>query len=79
MIPISILMFVQSVLIIGGAASMFQQKRRWLAIAGVWAGILPYCGCYVFSLISGIWALMVLRRPEVKALFDQQWVPRPEV
>jgi len=78
MIPISMLMFVQSVLIIGGAVSMFQQKRRWLAHVGAWAGISPFCGCYIFSLISGIWAMMVLRRPEVQALFAEKQPSRSE-
>ncbi|MFN0017208.1 MAG: hypothetical protein ACKVP0_03050 [Pirellulaceae bacterium] len=63
------IMVPQSLLMLAGGISMHQHKRRWLAIAGAWAGILPFCGCYVFSLFSGIWALMVLWRPEVKALF----------
>ena len=65
------IMVPQSLLMLAGGISMHQHKRRWLAIAGAWAGISPFCGCYVFSLISGIWALMVLRRPEVKALFAE--------
>ena len=63
-------MAIQCLLMIAGGISMHQHKRRWLALVGAWAGISPFCGCYVFSLISGIWALMVLRRPEVKALFE---------
>ena len=65
------IMVPQSLLMLAGGISMHQHKRRWLAITGAWAGISPFCGCYVFSLISGIWALMVLRRPEVKALFAE--------
>ncbi|MCE9529008.1 MAG: hypothetical protein K8R36_23420 [Planctomycetales bacterium] len=64
-------MVIQCSLMLAGGISMHQHKRRWLAIAGAWAGILPFCGCYFFSLISGIWALMVLHRPEVKALFAE--------
>ena len=63
------LMTAQSVLILAGTVSMFQRKRRWLAIAGAWAGILPMCGCYVMSLISGVWMLVILRRPQIKDLF----------
>ncbi len=62
-------MVLQCLLMLAGGISMHQHKRCWLAIVGAWAGISPFCGCYVFSLISGIWALIVLRRPEVKALF----------
>jgi hypothetical protein len=73
------IMVPQSLLMLAGGISMHQRKRRWLAIAGAWAGILPFCGCYVLSLISGIWALLVLRRPEVKALFAENQHPNPSV
>lgn len=73
------LMVPQSLLMLAGGISMHQHKRRWLAIAGAWAGILPFCGCYVFSLISGIWALLILRRPEVKALFAENQKANPSV
>ena len=66
------LMLPQNMLMLAGGISMHQHKRRWLAIAGAWAGIMPFCGCSVFSLMSGIWALVVLRRPEVKALFAEK-------
>jgi hypothetical protein len=65
------IMTPQSLLMLAGGISMHQHKRRWLAVAAAWAGILPFCGCYVFSLISGVWALMVLWRPEVKAFFAE--------
>ena len=65
----SIIMALQSLLIIAGSVSMFQRKRRWLALTGAWAGILPMCGCYLISLVAGIWILVVLRRPEVSTLF----------
>ena len=69
MVVVSGFMTFQSLLIIAGSVSLFQHKRRWLALTGAWAGILPMCGCYLISLIAGIWILIVLRRPEVKALF----------
>jgi hypothetical protein len=72
-------MVPQCLLMLAGGISMHQHKRRWLAIAGAWAGIMPFCGCYVFSLISGIWALMVLRRPEVRALFTENRQANPSV
>jgi hypothetical protein len=72
------IMVPQSLLMLAGGISMHQHKRRWLAIAGAWAGILPICGCYVFSLISGVWALIVLQRPEVKALFAAQAISSDE-
>ena len=65
----SFLMLLQSLLMVAGSVSLFQHKRRWLALTGAWAGILPMCGCYLLSLIAGVWILVVLRRPEVKALF----------
>jgi hypothetical protein len=71
-------MVIQCSLMLAGGISMHQHKRRWLAIAGAWAGISPFCGCYVFSLISGIWVLMVLRRPEVKELFAAQGISSDE-
>jgi hypothetical protein len=72
-------MIVQSVVMIAGSVSMFQHKRRWLALAGAWAGISPFCGCYVFSLISGVWALIILQRSEVKALFAENQQANPSV
>jgi hypothetical protein len=72
-------MGIQSLLMLAGGISMHQHKRRWLAIIGAWAGIMPFCGCYVFSLISGIWALVVLQRPEVKALFVVNQQANPSV
>lgn len=71
-LAISAWMVIQCSLMLAGGISMHQHKRRWLTIVGAWAGIWPLCGCYVFSLVSGIWVLMVLRRPDVKALFESK-------
>jgi hypothetical protein len=72
-IATSAFMVIQCSLMLAGGISMHQHKRRWLALVGAWAGILPLCGCYVFSLVSGVWVLVVVRRPEVKSLFE----PKP--
>jgi uncharacterized membrane protein len=69
MLAVCAWMLVQSILMVLGSISMMRRRSRWLALAGAWAGILPMCGCYVLSLVAGIWALVVLRRPAVKAVF----------
>jgi hypothetical protein len=74
----SIFILLQSLLMIAGSVSLFQHKRRWLALVGAWAGILPVCGCYVVSLVAGIWILIILRRSEVKALFAPPQLCRNE-
>jgi hypothetical protein len=77
-IVLDLLVIFQSGLQVCGAVSMFQRKRRWLALTGAWAGILPMCGCYLISLIAGIWILFILRRPEVKELFAAKGISSTE-
>ena|GEM_PF-6108008 len=77
-IVLDLLVIFQSGLQVCGAVSMLQRKRRWLALTGTWAGILPMCGCYLISLIAGIWILFILRRPEVKELFAAKGISSTE-
>lgn len=57
-------------LVFAGAWSMRQLKHRGLAIAGAIASLVPCYGtCCCMAAPIGIWALVVLFKPEVKAAF----------
>jgi hypothetical protein len=59
-----------SPLIIFGAIKMMKGKSRGLAIASAILAILPISSCCFFiGTIFGIWALVVLFKPEVKEFF----------
>jgi hypothetical protein len=60
-----------SLLVLIGAISMLRLKPRWAALAGAWAALIPLFGpCYVLSIPFGMWALIVLFKPEVIATFQ---------
>ncbi len=53
-----------------GAISMLSLKRWGFCIAGAIALIVPCSGCCCcLGLISGIWALVVLNKTEVRSAF----------
>jgi hypothetical protein len=53
-----------------GAISMLRMKNLGLAYTAAVISVIPCCsGCYVLGIPFGIWALIVLNRPEVKASF----------
>jgi uncharacterized membrane protein HdeD (DUF308 family) len=59
-----------SALIIFGGLKMKNLESRGLAMVAAILAIIPCCnGCYCLGIPAGIWALVVLNKPEVKAAF----------
>src|ERR1035437_2231164 len=52
-----------------GGLSMKKMRRYGLAMTGAICAMLPCSCCFLVGLPIGIWALVVLLRPEVKAAF----------
>lgn len=69
--------------IVFGAIRMMKGQSRGLAITAAILSILPVTSCCFFiSVIFGIWALIVLMQPDVKAFFQNGgeqniYPPRP--
>lgn len=60
-------------LIIYGALSMLKGQKPGLAKTAAILAMLPLSSCcFVLGIPFGIWALIVLRKPEVKAVFENQ-------
>lgn len=59
-------------LIVYGAMEMLKLRNYNMAIAAAVVSLLPctYCCCFI-NLAMGIWALVVLMKPEVKAAFNK--------
>ncbi len=58
-----------AVVTLGGVKLMQLQSRGSVMVAAIFA-MLPYNPCCLFGLPIGIWALVVLARPDVKAAFQ---------
>lgn len=59
--------------IIYGGLSMLKGQKPGLAKTAAILAILPVSSCcFVLGIPFGIWALVVLRKPEVKAVFENQ-------
>lgn len=57
-------------LVIFGGLKMKNLESRALAMTAAILAIIPCCnGCYCLGIPAGIWALVVLSKPEVKAAF----------
>lgn len=52
-----------------GSIQMMNLSGRGMAMAGAVLSMLPISGCCCLGLPFGIWALMALAKPEVKAAF----------
>lgn len=60
-----------SVVVLVGAISMLRLGPRWLALLGACAALVPIFGpCFFLGIPFGIWALVVLRKPEMIAAFQ---------
>ncbi len=58
-------------LVLAGAISMVRLGPRWAALVGAWAASIPLFGpCHLIAIPFGIWALLVLNKPEVIAAFQ---------
>jgi len=66
----NLLVVVTSAITILGGIRMMQQRSHGLVMAGVILAMLPcFSGCCCLGIPFGIWALVVLNKPEVKASF----------
>jgi hypothetical protein len=64
-------MLVVSGVIAVGALRMFQLRSRQLAWCAALLSVIPCLApCYIGALPLGIWAIVVLRRPDVAAAFE---------
>lgn len=67
---IALLSLIICPIIIFGAIKMMKGKSRGLAMASAILAILPFTSCcFAIGAIFGIWAIIVLVNPEVKAFF----------
>jgi hypothetical protein len=61
---------VASIIVMMGSICMLKYKGYSMAIAAAIAAIIPLCSpCFILGIPFGIWALVVLLRPEIKARF----------
>ena len=65
------LSLIANIFILIGAIKMKNLRSYGLAIAASILSILFQCGCCCLGLGAGIWALVILSKPEVKAAFAQ--------
>lgn len=65
----ALVLLALNALIIFGAMKMRAGQSYTLALTAAILGAIPYCGCYPLSMTGGIWALVLLLKPEVKAQF----------
>ena len=55
--------------VIYGALQMRQAKGFGLSMGAAIAAMIPCFGCYCLGIPVGVWALVVMNKPEVKAQF----------
>jgi hypothetical protein len=66
---ISAIGIVLSILIAIGASKMKRLESRGWAMASSIIAVIPCTGCCVLSVPFGIWALIVINKPEVRDNF----------
>ena len=72
-IGFSIVLSVIALLTLIGGVSILQLKRYPLAMTGAIAASIPFLSpCLMLALPFGIWAAILLSRPEAKAAFAQK-------
>lgn len=70
-IVFGVLNLISGVVLVLGGLSLMRQKSYGLAMTGAIVAMVPgFSCCCLFSLPVGIWALMLLLKPEVKAAFQ---------
>ncbi|HEV7645683.1 MAG TPA: hypothetical protein VGO50_17220 [Pyrinomonadaceae bacterium] len=71
-----ILSVILAPIIIYGAVKMMKGQSRGLSMTAAVLSIIPITCCsFPLGMIFGIWALVVLRNPEVKAYFESGYNP----
>jgi tRNA A-37 threonylcarbamoyl transferase component Bud32 len=68
---LTIITAIAGVLVLGGVKLIRLESPTWPLIASIWA-MLPFSYAWIIGLPFGIWALLVLRKPEVRAAFQRQ-------
>jgi predicted Ser/Thr protein kinase len=74
-VPLLLLSVSLGAFIIGGAVQMLRLRSYGLAIAAAILALLPCGPAWPLGLPVGIWALVVLTAPEVKAAFGRGGLP----
>ncbi|MBO2451806.1 hypothetical protein J4573_32290 [Actinomadura barringtoniae] len=65
-------------LVIVGGINMLRVRSRGLALTAAVLAMVPVTSCcFIAGIPIGIWALVVLSKPEVKAAFDATGQPPP--
>jgi hypothetical protein len=68
---VALLSVVLAPIVIYGAVQMMQGKKHGLAKISAILSIIPVTSCcFLIGIPMGIWSLIVLAKPEVKAVFD---------
>jgi len=70
------LSLIAHIIILIGAIKMKSLRSYGLAMTASILSILFQCGCCCLGLGAGIWALVILSKPEVKAMFAQNKLMR---
>jgi hypothetical protein len=61
---------IASLLVAAGSICMLRQRGYSLALTAAIVSMIPVCSpCFVLGIPFGIWAMVLLRRPEVRARF----------
>jgi len=68
----AIFLVVYNLIIIMGAINMLKLKKQGAAKMGAILAVIPLCSpCIVLGIPFGIWALVTMNRPDVKAMFAE--------
>ncbi|PHS09661.1 MAG: hypothetical protein COA78_11875 [Blastopirellula sp.] len=68
----AVILFCSAVFVLKGAISMLKKTNYRSAKIAAWISIIPVCSPFlVLGIPFGIWALVLLNRPEVKSLFKK--------
>jgi tRNA A-37 threonylcarbamoyl transferase component Bud32 len=59
---------IAGVFVVGGVKLMRLDSYTWPLVAAIWA-VLPFSYAWIIGLPFGIWTLLLLRKPEVRAAF----------
>jgi hypothetical protein len=56
--------------VFAGAISMARMKSYLFSVTAVWMAVIPFMApCFVLSVPFGIWGILVLRNPDIRAAF----------
>jgi len=73
---LGVLSVIIAPLVFWGALKMLEGKKYGLAKTAAVLSVVPFSCCFPLSIIFGIWALVILSKPDVKAIFEGRIVPQ---